>query len=100
MIDIDQLQQELTGQFPEFAFFRARRLTGRCIVAKKSKYYGADIFVKGDRIVVEPAIPDWTTRLIMGAGAAYKKLTDSNYNEVASNIRDYLSQKYQVSLRQ
>jgi len=68
-------------------------------LAKKSKYYGADIFVKGDSITIEPAIPDWTTRLILGAGAAYKKLTDSKYAEIALQIQDYLKQKHNVSLR-
>lgn len=100
MLDIDQLKQELTEHFPEYTFFKTRRLTGHCIVAKKSKYYGADIFVKSDRIVVEAAIPEWTTRLFLGAGAAYKKLTDSKYGEVAKEIEKFLTPKYKVSLRQ
>ncbi len=100
MLDIDQIIQELTENFPEYTFFKTRRLTGRCIVAKKSKYYGADIFVKSDRIVVEAAIPDWSTRLVLGAGAAYKKLTDIKYGEVATQIQNYLRRNYEVSLRQ
>jgi len=100
MLNIDQFKQELTEHFPEYTFFKTRRLTGRCIVAKESKYYGADIFVKSDSIVVEAAIPDWTTRLVLGAGAAYKKLTDSKYGEVATQIQKFLSTKYKASLRQ
>ncbi len=100
MLEIDQIIQELKENFPEYTFFKTRRLTGRCVVAKKSKYYGADIFVKGDKIVVEAAIPDWATRLLLGAGAAYKKFTDTNYNEVATQIQSFLSRKYHVSLRQ
>ena len=100
MLDIDQIIQELTDNFPEYKFFKTQRLTGRCIVAKKSKYYGADIFVKGNEIIVEAAIPDWTTRLVLGAGAAYKKITDRKYAEVATQIQNYLGHKYEVILRQ
>jgi len=100
MLDIDQIIQELTDNFTEYKFFKTRRLAGHCIVAKKSKYYGADIFVKGSEIIVEAAIPDWSTRLVLGAGAAYKKLTDSKYGEVAAQIQHYLSQKYEVTLKQ
>jgi len=99
MLDKEQLKQELTEHFPEYFFFKTRRLTGRCIVAKKSKYCGADIFVKGDRIIVESAIPDWTTRLFLGAGAAYKKLTDQKFSEAAMEIKDFLNGKYEVSIR-
>ncbi|HEX6334891.1 MAG TPA: hypothetical protein VFZ78_11735 [Flavisolibacter sp.] len=80
-------------------FFVTRRLTGRCIVAKKSKYFGANIFVKKDRIVVEASIPEWKTRFMLGAGAAYRKLTDPNFNEAALQVAQFLSNKYEVRLR-
>src|SRR4051812_47929684 len=99
MLDINEIKDELTFQFPQYSFFLTRRLTGRCIVAKKSKYYGADIFIKKDRIIVEAAVPEWKTRLMLGAGAAYIKLTDKKFSDVAFEVKDFLSTKYEVSLR-
>ena len=99
MIDINLIKEELTVQFPEYSFFTTRRLIGRCIVARKSKYYGADIFIKKDRMVIEAAIPDWGTRLLLGAGALYKKISDPNFSEVAIQMKEFLSSTYKVSLR-
>lgn len=83
MLEIDRLKQELEKQFPELIFFKTRRVFGSCIVAKRSKFYGADIFIRGNKIFVEAAIPNWTTRFFLGAGAVYLKLKDSKYEEVA-----------------
>ncbi len=99
MLDINQIKEELEKNFPQYQFSTTRRLTGRCIVAKQSKYYGADIFIKNDRIIVEPAIPEWTTRLILGAGAAHKKLTDKTFSETAIKIKDFLGKSYKVDLK-
>lgn len=99
MLDINSIKMELAEAFPEISFSTTRRLTGRCIVAMKSKYQGADIFIKSDKIVVEAAIPQWTTRFMLGAGAAYRKLTDKDFSDTALQIKEYLSRKYEVSLR-
>ena len=99
MLDENQIKEELATHFRDLTFFTTRRLTGRCIVAKKSTYYGADIFVKKDSIVVEAAIPDWKTRLLMGAGAAYKKITDQNFSQTALQVKEFLSRKYEVRLK-
>ena len=97
--DVYIVKEELASQFPEYSFFMTRRLTGRCIVAKYTKYNGADIFVKKDRIIVEAAIPEWKTRLMIGAGAVYRKITDKSFSDIALKIRDFLSNKYDVTLR-
>jgi hypothetical protein len=99
MLDINDIKEKLAVQFPELSFSTTRRLTGRCIVAMKSKYQGADIFVKRNKIVIEAAIPQWKTRLMLGAGALYKKLTDKDFSKTALQIKDYLSKNYEVSLR-
>ena len=99
MLDINKIKEELISQFPEYSFFVSRRLNGRCIVAKKTKYRGADIFVKKDRIVIDAAIPEWKTRFILGAGAAYIRLTKKDFFEVALQIRDFLGHRYDVSIR-
>jgi hypothetical protein len=69
-------------------------------VSKHTKYSGADIYIKKDRIEIEAAIPEWKTRFMVGAGAIYKKITDPNYSATAIRIKDYLSQKYTVRLRE
>ena len=99
MLDINNIQEELATQFPELSFFITWRLLGKCIVAKKSKYNGADIFIKKKRIVVEASIPEWKTRMFLGAGAVYLKYTDRKFSETALRVKDFLSNKYDVRLR-
>lgn len=99
MLDIDQIKEELIAHFPEYSFFVTRRLTGRCIVAKESKYHGADIFVKSNSIIIEAAIPEWKTRFMLGAGVLYKKMTDKDFSKTALRIKDYLGEKYTVRIR-
>jgi hypothetical protein len=99
MLNINEIKAELEDAFPLYTFWITRRLFGRCIVAMKSKYYGADIFVKKDRIVIEAAVPEWKTRFMLGAGAAYKKFTDKNFFDAAVEIKTYLERTYDVRLR-
>lgn len=99
MPGIDLVKDELCNQFPEYSFFISWRITERCIVAKNTKYSGADIFVKKENIIVEPAIPEWKTGLILGAGAAYKKLYDPNFSIPAVRIVEFLKLNYKVRLR-
>ena len=52
MLQVDDIKNELISEFPEYSFFITKRLTGRCIVAKYTKYNGADIFVKKNKIII------------------------------------------------
>jgi hypothetical protein len=99
MIDINQLKILLTEQFPEYTFFTTRRLQGKCIVAKNAKYSGADIFIKKHRIIVESAIPEWKTRLMLGAGAVYKKMTDPEYSIPAKRISEFLNKRFPITTK-
>lgn len=99
MPEINVVKEELSFRFPEYIFFISWRLTGRCIVVKNSKYSGADIFVKKNYIIVEPSIPEWKTRILLGAGAVYKKIKDPNYSVPAVRIMEYLNHTYKVRLR-
>lgn len=99
MPDINSIKDEISLQFPEYSFFITRRLSGRCIAAKDTKYRGADVFVKSKNIIVEPSIPEWKTRFILGAGAIYKKLADKEFSVPALRLREYLAKKYEVRLR-
>ena len=98
---IENLKTELETAFPEMSFSIGKRIYGQCIIAKKSKYSGADIFVKDDGIIVEAAIPEMKTRLLIGSGAVLLKLFNKNYSEPSLKIKEYLSGKYDnVKLRQ
>jgi hypothetical protein len=99
VLQIEKIKEELTSQFPEYSFFLTRRLTGRCIVAKHTKFNGADIFVRKDRIIIEACIPEWRTRLMIGAGAVYRKFPDKHFFDTALRIKDFLDSRYAVSLR-
>lgn len=95
----EDVKADLEAHFPDYSFFNARRISGRCIVAKKSKYCGADIYVKVDRVVIEAAIPEWKTRFMLGAGAALKRVSDPHYFDAAEEVTNYLRDKYRVELR-
>jgi hypothetical protein len=100
MHDIENLKSELEKQFPEFSFRLGRRIYGKCIIAKKSKYSGADIYLTNKRIIVEPSVPEMKTRLVIGAGALFLKYFNKDFSEPASKIKAYLSQNYEhVALR-
>jgi hypothetical protein len=99
MQDLDLLKNELEKAFNYYEFFFARRLAGRRLVAKSSKYSGADIWLRNGTIVIEPAIPEWKTRLVLGAGAVYLKATNQEYRIPAKKIAEYLMTTYKVDLR-
>ena len=87
---IDEIKTELELNFPEYHFKIGKRVYGKCIIAKKSKYSGADIFVKENKIIVEPAIPEMKTRLLVGGGAILLKNFRKDYSEPASRILKFL----------
>ena len=50
---LEEIRKELETNFPEYEFSIGKRIYGKCIIAKKSKYSGADIFIKGNKISIE-----------------------------------------------
>lgn len=55
-VEFENLKTELEAEFREFSFSVGKRIYGQCLIAKKSKYSGADIFLKDNGIIVEAAI--------------------------------------------
>jgi len=88
---IEDLKKELETAFPEYNFFFAKRVYGKTIVAQKSKYVGADIFIKKDVLKVMPGIPKNKTRILIGGGAAVLMFFKKDYHEVSNKIFDYLN---------
>ena len=68
-------------------------MLGECVIAKNTKYSGADIFVKDDKIVIEAAIPEMKTRVLLGSGVLFLKLFSKKFSEPSVRIHGYLSQK-------
>ncbi len=93
------IKKELTGQFPEYSFSTVRRLQGICIVVTKSKYHGADIFIKKNKIIIEAGFPAFKTRLLWGAGVLWKKTFDKEFYTVAIRVKSFLGRKYNTELR-
>lgn len=90
---IEEIKTELESEFPEYKFSIGKRLFGKCVIVKKSKYCGADIFVKKDKMIIEPAIPEMKTRLLIGSGAVFIKMFKKDYSEPADRIFDYFQLK-------
>lgn len=90
----EAIKAELEKAFPEWAFTLGKRLRGTCIIAKKSKYAGAEIYVSASGIIIEAAIPSMKTRMLLGAGAVLLKYLHPRYNEPALRIKVYLSDRY------
>ena len=91
---IEEVKSELERKFPEYTFTVGKRIYGACVIAKKTKYSGADIFVKENNIIIESAIPEMKTRIWLGGGAIFLKFFNKAYSEPSLRIKDYLSSKY------
>lgn len=101
MPSIEELKAELETAFPAISFRIGKRIYGECIIAKKSKYSGADIFIKEDSIILEAAIPDMKTRLLVGSGAILLKFFNKGFSLPALQIANYLKPRYtNIKLRQ
>lgn len=101
MPSIENLKTELELAFPEMSFSFGKRIYGQCLIAKKTTYSGADIFVKDNGITIEASIPEMKTRLLIGGGAVLLKFFNKNYSQPSLRIKEYLSAKYDnVILRQ
>lgn len=94
MADLDEIKKELEETFPEMTFHPGKRFYGKCIIARLSKYSGADIFVKDDIITVQAGIPEMKTRMLIGSGALFLKMFRKSYSEPALKIKSYLDKKY------
>lgn len=99
-MNIQELHKKLETRFPEYEFGIGKRIYGQCIIAKKSKYSGADIFIKNDKILLEAGIPEMKTRLLLGSGALLLKMFKKDYNEPCLKIFNYLtSENISVKVR-
>lgn len=94
MHSLESIKSELEAQFPEMAFSMGRRIYGKCIVANKSKYRGADIFLSRNGIVIDPAIPEMKTRLLIGAGAVFLRYFKKDFCVPAQEIKAFLETKH------
>ena len=98
---IENIKSELELVFPEYEFSTGKRIYGKCIIAKHSKFCGADIFVnKNEAMIIEPAIPAMKTRLLIGGGAVFLKFFLKDYNQPADRIYQYFkSQNKRIRFR-
>ncbi len=95
MENLVDILNDLELQFPEYSFSIGKRVFKRCIVAKNTRYTGADIVVKQDGIVVRPAVPESKTRLLFGSGGLIFKLFNKKFDEPSLRIFRYLNNSYE-----
>lgn len=97
---LEELQTILANEFKEYEFKLGKRIYGRCLIAKKNKYAGADIYLKKDGALIEAAIPEMKTRLLIGSGAMLLKKFKKDYDEPCQRIVEFLnSQNIAVKVR-
>lgn len=93
MTELENLKQDLEEQFPEYEFRLGKRIYGPCIIAKNTRYSGADIFYKNGTYTIEASIPEMRTRLLLGSGALFLKWFSKKYSEPSNKIYMYLKGK-------
>jgi hypothetical protein len=71
MIKIEEIKMYLEKTVPEYSYSIGKRLFEECIIAKNIKYSGADIFVKDNKIIIEAALPEMKTRILLGSGVLF-----------------------------
>ncbi len=86
---IEETKKELENQFPEYQFTIAKRIYGKCIVAHKSKYRGADIYVNENKITVQSCVPDKKARILIGGGALFLKIFKKDFSEAETEMIKY-----------
>lgn len=89
-MQLEKLQSKLESNFPEYTFTLGKRIYGRCLIAKKNKYSGADIYIKKNGVIIESAIPGMKMRLLLGSGALLLKRYRKDYEEPCLAIYDFL----------
>ena len=93
-MNFEELKDKLENQFPEYEYrLGNRKLAGDCLIVKKTKYSGVDIFIKKDRILLEAAIPEMKTRLLIGAGALLFRIFSKKFKEPSAKIYEYLKEE-------
>jgi len=99
-MDLSELKTQLEEAFPQYQFSLGKRITGPCLIARKNRFSGADVFIKPSGIIIEAGIPEFKTRLLVGAGAVWLKARRHDFHEPAQSIYQYLLEKgQQVRLR-
>jgi len=91
---IEEVKAYLKETLPEYSYSLGKRLLGECIIAKNTKYSGADIFVKEDQITIEAALPEMKTRILLGSGVLFLKIFSKKFKEPSLKIHYYLTKKY------
>ena len=100
-MNIEELIKELESSFPDYEFRTGKRIYGKCIIAKKNRYSGADLFIKQEKIIIESAIPEMKTRLLLGAGAVLLRFFKKDYHEPRDTISEYLFNKgHKISIKE
>ena len=93
-MNLEELKVKLENQFPEYEYrIGNRKLAGDCIIVKNTKYSGVDIFIKKDKILLEAAIPEMKTRLLIGAGAIFLKMFSKKFKIPSRRIYNYLKEE-------
>jgi len=93
-MNFEQLKVKLENKFPEYKYrIGNRKLAGDCIIVKNTKYSGVDIFKKKDKFLIEAAIPEMKTRLLIGAGALFLKFFSKKFKEPSNKIFTYLKEE-------
>ena len=97
---IEDYKKNLEIEFPEYEFSIGKRIYEKCIIAKKSKYCGADIFFKKNKLVIESSIPEMKTRLLIGGGALLVKSFKKDFSEPVDRIFEYFeNQNIEIKYR-
>jgi len=91
-MELEDLKRELEGEFPHYEYRMGKRIYGKCLIVKNTKYSGADIFFKKNKFTIEASIPEMKTRLLLGGGAVYLKLFRKSYSEPSEKIYAYLKE--------
>ena len=90
-MNFKELKIKLENQFPEYEYrLGNRKLAGDCLIVKKSKYSGVDIFFNKEKFLIEAAIPEMKTRLLIGAGVLLFKFFSKNFREPSKKIYSFL----------
>ena len=93
-MDFEKIKTKLESKFPEYKYsIGNRKLAGDCIIVKNTKYSGVDIFIKKDKILIEAAIPEMKTRLMIGTGVLFLKLFSKKFKEPSNRIHNYLKEE-------
>ncbi|MBB6613153.1 hypothetical protein H7F15_19090 [Pontibacter sp. Tf4] len=92
---LEAIKSDLEENTPQYTYRIGKRVYGQCIIAKKSNFSGADIYLKKDRIEVESAIPETWARIVAGSGAALMKLFTKDYSKPEEELLSYLGHKYE-----